>query len=155
MGHEDASAGAPTWLQELLQQQVSRDEAFCIELQDLRTQLVAAATALPLTILTPSARKGSSPHLRPLMGLTSSDIPPGDSNARAKLRVDGEAIDSLDGQVWYGFGLLRGDAATKFHPWMDANSTTSLNPDIIFAQPDILFSGPVLAAKALGWLQNT
>ncbi|ODH28975.1 hypothetical protein ACO22_03852 [Paracoccidioides brasiliensis] len=140
MGHEDASAGAPTWLQELLQQQVSRDEAF---------------PALPLTILTPSARKGSSPHLRPLMGLTSSDIPPGDSNARAKLRVDGEAIDSLDGQVWYGFGLLRGDAATKFHPWMDANSTTSLNPGIIFAQPDILFSGPALAAKALGWLQNT
>ncbi|EEH41119.2 hypothetical protein PAAG_03405 [Paracoccidioides lutzii Pb01] len=44
MGHEDASAGAPVWLQELLQQQASREEAFQTELRDLRAQLAAATS---------------------------------------------------------------------------------------------------------------
>ncbi|KGQ00824.1 hypothetical protein PAAG_12489 [Paracoccidioides lutzii Pb01] len=60
MRHKDTSAGAPAWLQELLQRQT------------------------PLNHLAPSTwsrnvRRRSSLRLKPLTGLTWSDTPPGDS----------------------------------------------------------------------------
>ncbi|ODH46502.1 hypothetical protein GX48_07390 [Paracoccidioides brasiliensis] len=149
MGPEDASAGAPpAWLQGLLQQQASREEAFWIELRDLRAQLAAATS-------TPQRPKEKLAPLETFDGTDLVRYPTWRLNTRAKLRVDGGAIGPLDDQACYVFDRLHGAAATKFRSWMDAQTTTDLDLETVFAQLDILFSDPVLAARALSWLQNT
>ncbi|ODH45561.1 hypothetical protein GX48_08359 [Paracoccidioides brasiliensis] len=144
MGHEDVSAGAPAWLQELLHQQASRDEAFRIELEDLRTQLAVATTTTPAastpptnTVLRPSCTPSHDPDTkRPNVKLTPL-----------------ETFDGTD-LVRYPTCRLSGAAATQFHPWMNANSAAPLDPETFFTQLDILFSDPALTSEAPNWLQS-
>ncbi|ODH34504.1 hypothetical protein ACO22_03103 [Paracoccidioides brasiliensis] len=131
MGPEDASAARPSW-----------------------------DTTQPSTNSTPLHPEQQRPKekLAPLETFDGTDLvryPAWRLNTRAKLRVDGGAIGPLDDQACYVFDRLHGAAATKFRSWMDAQTTTDLDLETVFAQLDILFSDPVLAARALSWLQNT
>lgn len=75
---------------------------------------------------------------------------------RAKIRHDGLAIGSEEKQAWYMFGRLKGDAAKRIFPWINAaDQDKVLRTKDLFDQMDIAFLDPRAKEKALTALNRT
>lgn len=73
---------------------------------------------------------------------------------QAKLVIDSAAIGNAFERLWYAFGRLSGDAASRIHPWID---TYGKNPSLVsdttiesfFKEMDFAFADPLLQEKAI------
>jgi len=54
-------------------------------------------------------------------GEEANAYPQFESKLYAKLQVDEAAIGGPFERLWYAFGRLKGKAAQRLHPWMEAN----------------------------------
>lgn len=72
---------------------------------------------------------------------------------KAKLAIDGKALGSEHNQIWYAFGRLTGEAATRIHSWMDVASNPSytgeFSVDALIQEMRKAFLDPAIQEKAL------
>jgi len=75
---------------------------------------------------------------------------------RAKVRIDGLSIGNEQEKAWYMFGRLKGDAAKRIFPWLNAaDKDGTLCTGDLFKHMDVAFSDPRAKEKALALLNRT
>jgi hypothetical protein len=75
---------------------------------------------------------------------------------RAKVKYDGLSIGNEQEKTWYMFGRLKGDAAKRIFPWINAaDQDGTLCTDDLFRHMDAAFSDPRAKEKALALLNCT
>ena len=130
-----------------------------------RTQNRTPGTSNP----TPDVSSYSSPPLDPLRRPKPSfpDPEPYDHTDKtlypqfigllqAKIKHDGLSIGGEEKQAWYMFGRLKGDAAKRIFPWVNAaDQDKTLCTKDLFDQMNIAFLDPRAKEKALAALNRT
>jgi hypothetical protein len=177
---------APQWLLHLLarqhdqitaqaEHQASQLTALALQLEESNKRVAALANqqgsyeATPPQNLTPATStlplRSESPVRRPKPSLSDPErydhtdktlYPQFVGLLQAKIKHDSLSIGSEETQAWYIFGRLKGDAAKRIFPWVNAaDQDKTLCTKDLFAQMDIAFLDPRAKEKALTALNRT
>jgi hypothetical protein len=177
---EDQNDNAPQWLINMLAQQTGQLTTLAGQLEETNQQLLALASRqnaydaaanqnntptqsstqddMPTSQPTDLVRR-PKPSLNDPERYDHSDkslYPQFAGLLRAKIKHDGLAIGSEEKQAWYMFGRLRGLAAKRIFPWINAaDQDKVLRTKDLFDQMDTAFLDPRAKEKALTALNCT
>jgi hypothetical protein len=160
---------APQWLLDLLGQQTKQIAALADKLDSLTPQQYSPGLLTPNTLsgntspqlpadptMLVRRPKAVLPDVTKYDGLDKALYPQFAGSLRAKLEIDGEAIGGERERVWYGFGRLKGEGASRVFPWIEhAQRTNNLTVTALFQQMDTAFRDPRTQEKALAKINKT
>lgn len=157
---------APQWLLDVLNRQTEQMTALADKLEQLSERQSSLgpptlSSATPSPTPTPQVElvrrpKAVLPDVTKFDGTDKTLYPQFAGSLRAKLEIDGEAIGGEKEKVWYGFGRLKGEGASRVFPWIEhAQRTNNLTVEALFHQMDIAFQDPRTQEKALATLNKT
>jgi hypothetical protein len=171
---------APQWLREAFAAQSQQLSELAAQQANSMANLAARIDSIDERTTTPNPSRTQTPppvHIpqlhvhpqppaikRPKACLPNPDKFNGDDLAhypqfegllRAKLEIDSEAIGGEREKVWYGFGRLSGEAASRIYPWLGyAQKEGGFTVEGLFKQMDLAFRDPRKQQKALGELNR-
>jgi hypothetical protein len=149
---------APQWLQQAFEALTARVEAF--EQQEAaRVNHTPSHTTMDTTprVVDDVVRrpKPRLPNPDKFDGVDIALYPQFEGLLRAKLDIDGLSIGGEIEKVWYSFGRLTGDGASRIYPWIGyAQKMGTLTVEGLFEQMGIAFRDPRRRQKAMSELSR-
>ena len=162
MTEDEAKEWMEAHIQDMKIQHAKEVENLLVRLQAVEAESQKAAQTPALN--TPSSSimesvvrsKAHLPNIDKFDGKDLSMYPQFEGMLKAKLEIDGKSIGGPEEQVWYGFGRLTGDAASRMFPWISyAKEEGTLTVENFLAQMRTAFADPRQEQKALNTLNRT
>lgn len=160
---------APSWLLDLLSKQSDQIASLADKLDHFTSRQSSPSLLTPAPPSVDTSPQPSPAQMVPVRrpkavlpdvtkydGLDKALYPQFAGSLRAKLEIDGEAIGGERERVWYGFGRLKGEGASRVFPWIEhAQRTNNLTIAALFQQMDTAFRDPRTQEKALAKINKT